>query len=95
VKDVVEGIFHLDTGRDDTDKVRRSEASINRFGLHISDLSGDVLYRLSGPQLKIAQGHVHHIRVPAHVDVNPRHLFSRSSMEGEKGGGRTIVIIFE
>lgn len=65
VKDDVEGIFHLVTGRDDTEKVRRSEASINRFGLYTSDLSGDVLYRLSGPQLKIAQGHVHHIRVPA------------------------------
>ena len=79
VKDVVEGIFHLVTGRDDTEKVRRSEASINRFGLHTSNLSSDVPYRLSGPQLKIAQGRVHHIRVPTHVDVNPRHLFSRSS----------------
>ena len=42
VKDVVEGIFHLVTGRDDTEKVHRSEASINRFGLHTSDLSSDV-----------------------------------------------------
>jgi len=73
------GYFPPCAGRDDTKKVRKSEASINCFGLYTSDLSSDVPYSLSGPQLKIAQGRAHHIRVPAHVDVNPRHLFSRSS----------------
>ena len=86
VKCVIEGIFHLVTGRDDTENVRRAEASIGRFGLDFNERTSlnpkqdtNVSYRLSDYQLKIAQERVHHIRIPSHVDINPRYLFSRSS----------------
>lgn len=86
VKCVIEGIFHLVTGRDDNENVQRAEANIGRFQLHFSDQTSldpkrnsDAPYRLSASQLKVAQERVHHICVPSHADINPRYLFSRSS----------------
>ena len=59
IKDEVEGIFHLITDRDDSEKVRRSEAVNDRFDLTLSHLdprsstSRAVPFRISATQFEV------------------------------------------
>lgn len=85
IKDVVEKLFNVVTGRGraDTSKVKGAEAALGRFGMgsadqSISKLSG-APFQLSRDQMKEAELRTQSILVPVYLDFKPAQLFPKSA----------------
>ena len=92
IQDVVEHIFNLITGREDSAKVRASEAGVNRFGISGStatkrtregagvrkEVLPKVPFRLSADEVKVANACGSTVSVPAR-DFTPGAVFSRTT----------------
>ena len=81
VKDVIEKVFHLLTGKEDTVKVRKAEIACNRFNLaspaHSASKKQDsTCYRLSKNDVKVADERLSRVILPS-LDFTPSKLFSR------------------
>ena len=85
IKDVVEKLFSVVTGRGraDTSKVKGAEAALGRFGMgsadqSISKLSG-APFQLSHDQMKEAELMTVSNLVPGYLDFKPAQLFPKSA----------------
>ena len=85
IKDVVEKLFNVVTGRGraDTSKVKGAEAALGRFGMgsadqSISKLSG-APFQLSHDQMKEAELRTVSNLVPRYLDFKPAQLFPKSA----------------
>jgi len=85
IKDVVEKLFNVVTGRGraDTSKVKGAEAAIGCFGMSsahqsISNVSG-APFQLSRDQMKEAELRTQSILVSGYLDFKPAQLFPKSA----------------
>lgn len=71
IKDVVEKLFGLITGKKDCEKVRQAERNIG----HLTLQSKKVPYTLTKDQLHLADSRMNSIQTPIHIDFRPRSMF--------------------
>ncbi len=69
IKDVVENLFGLISGRRDNEKVREAERKLGRFTL--------LEYCLTKVQLKLADDRLLSVHVPAHIDYKPKCMYTK------------------
>lgn len=87
IKDAVEHLFNLITGKEDSVKVRAAEVASGRFGITSSAISKrtkgakkpDVPYLLTPEQISIANQRALSIRTPAHIDYVSKQIFSKTA----------------
>lgn len=81
IKDVVEKIFSIVIKKDGDLKLRAAEAAVCRFSLDANSTSAcqPLPFQLLSEELKLAKERIEHIEVPAYLDFNPKHQFSRTS----------------
>ena len=76
--------FYISGKSDAKGKVCKAEAAFGRFGLDPTDLDTSteqlsMPWLLSKEDIQLAAERLDHIRIPAHIDCNPKHLFSNPS----------------
>ena len=70
VKDVIESLFSLITGKKNNQKVQKAEEKLGRF--HES-----IPYMLSKTELKIADNRFNEMLAPIHADFIPTPMFQK------------------
>lgn len=87
IKDVLEHVFHLITGREDSEKVRKAEIEIGRFQLSENEEETPVLhpkkrrvlpnccFRLSSDDIKLANKRSSSVVLPS-PDFTPGNIFT-------------------
>ena len=81
IKDAIEHFFNLIVGKYDCSKIMASEKELNRFGHNTTtteDMAGNIPYRITKDQKKIADIRACSIFCPKHVDFNSSAFFSRT-----------------
>lgn len=87
VKVVIEHLFYLIVGKEDSVKVRQAEVELQRFGLNrpvtpVCNRRKNVLepapFRITKDQVKMADQRACGIVCPQHIDFEPRAFFSKT-----------------
>ena len=86
VKDVIEHLFYLIIGKEDSIKVRRAEEELQRFsfsGTPIAPTHGEKVHEsapfcITKQQIKLADQRACGIICPQHIDFVPRAFFSKT-----------------
>lgn len=88
VKVVIEHLFYLIVGKEDSMKVRQAEVELQRFGLNRpvspvrttrrKNVLGPAPFRITKDQVKMADQRACEIVCPHHIDFEPRAFFSKT-----------------
>ena len=71
--------MHMYLGKSDKDKDFKAKSTLGRFGLRPGIEHATAPWLLNSNDLEVAATRLKHICVPAHVDCNPKYLFSNPS----------------